>query len=63
MVGYTAWDSLHALTRQYDADLTIGPDGQLAMSPRTGSCLAAVQELAGRVRAGLDRLATSAGRK
>ena len=34
MIAYTAWDSLQAIARQYDADPTLVPGERIAMAPR-----------------------------
>lgn len=34
MIAYTAWDSLQAIARQYDADLSLVPGEHTTMAPR-----------------------------
>lgn len=33
MIAYTAWDSLRSIAREYDADLTLRPEGRVALAP------------------------------
>jgi hypothetical protein len=33
MIAYTAWDSLQAIARQYDADLSIDAEAHVALTP------------------------------
>lgn len=55
MIAYTAWDSLRAIARQYDADLTFDSGERLALTPQRERPMipTAVRRLTARVRAGL----------
>lgn len=33
MLAYTAWDGLHAMATQVDADLTLRADGHVSLAP------------------------------
>ena len=52
MLAYTAWDSLQTIARQYDADLNILTEDQIALVPRwtRSSAALAMRRLAERVR-------------
>jgi hypothetical protein len=56
MIAYTAWDSLRAIAREYDADLTLDARGDTVMAPRweRWSPAIAVRRLSNQVRAGLS---------
>jgi hypothetical protein len=55
MIAYTAWDSLRAIAREYDADLTLDTGGDLVLAQRWERCSAviAVRRLTSQVRYGL----------
>ncbi len=33
MIAYTAWDSLQAIARQYDSDLSVDSEARLTLAP------------------------------
>jgi len=62
MIAYTAWDSLQAIARQYDADLVVPPGEQTQLTKRRGhpDRCATVRQLGERLRAGLAILPVQA---
>ena len=63
MIAYTAWDSLHVIAREFDADLAVIAGDRVELAPhRRGSAASAtVQRLAERFRAGIAVLLITAG--
>ena len=58
MIAYTAWDSLQAIARHYDADLSLDAESRLALAPHWNRILgsAPARHLAERARRGLTVL-------
>jgi hypothetical protein len=56
MIAYTAWDSLRAIAREYDADLTLDARGDTIMAQRWERCSAviATRRLSTQVRESLS---------
>ena len=61
MIAYTAWDSLQAIARHYDAALRLDPGTRLTLAPywERSVCSAAARRLAERARRGLVMLQTA----
>ena len=64
MIAYTAWDSLRAIAREYDADLTHDARGDLVMAQRWERCSAmiAVRRFTSQVRESLAAFRTAPAR-
>jgi hypothetical protein len=45
MIAYTAWDSLRAIAREYDADLTRDARGETVLAQRWARCSAVIAAL------------------
>jgi hypothetical protein len=57
MIAYTAWDGLHAIATQVDADLTVRPDGYVSLAPhRSPAVSSGLRRLATRLAPGLVAL-------
>ena len=56
MIAYTAWDSLQALSQQYDTDLVIVPGERIGLRTRRNHVVsrAGMRSLGKRLRAGLS---------
>ena len=63
MIAYTAWDSLQAIARQYDADLSLDAEARIALSPHRDrfDSSAPARRLAERARRGLAMLQAATG--
>jgi len=65
MFTYTAWDSLQAIARQFDADIVSVPDEAIALAPRESRpvACATVRGIARRLRSGLMNLQVTSRRR
>ena len=66
MVAYTAWDGLRLMAAEFDAELTLVPEGGIGLAPRCAHLVSAARErvvtrLAPAVAALLAVIASSAG--
>ena len=66
MIAYSAWDGLRLMAAEFDAELTLAPDGGIGLAPRCARLVSVARErvsarLAPAVAALLAAVASSAG--